>query len=76
LLLPALTAAFLSAAAIRPGHFNVGGAIAAVAFLAVLNNGLNAAGAPPYVSQTVNGVALIGGVAVAAYLGRRRRATR
>ena len=73
LTLPALTAAFLSVAAIRPGHYNVGGTIAAIAFLAVLNNGLNGAGAPPWVSDVVNGVALIAGVALAAYLGRRRR---
>ncbi len=75
LTLPALTAAFLSAAAIRPGHFNVGGVITAIAFLAVLNGGLNLAGAAPYVSQIVNGVALISGVALAAYLGRKRRAS-
>lgn len=76
LTLPALTAAFLSAAAIRPGHFNAGGAVTAVAFLAVLNGGLNLAGAAPYVSQIVNGVALISGVALAAYLGRKRGASR
>lgn len=69
--LTALTAAFLSAAAIRPGHFNVGGVITAIGFLAVLNSGLNHAGAAPYLSQIVNGVALIGGVALAAYLGRK-----
>jgi ribose transport system permease protein len=72
---PALTAAFLSAAAIRPGHYNVGGVIVAIAFLAVLNNGLNGAGAPPWVSEVVNGVALVAGAALAAYLGRRRRAS-
>ena len=76
LTLPALTAAFLSAAAIRPGHYNIGGTIAAIAFLAVLNNGMNGAGAPPWVSEVVNGVALISGVALAAYLGRRRRGSR
>jgi ribose transport system permease protein len=70
---PALTAAFLSAAAIRTGHYNVGGVVAAIAFLAVLNNGLNGAGAPPWVSEVVNGVALVAGAALAAYLGRRRR---
>lgn len=75
LLFGALTAAFLSAAAIRPGHFNVGGLLAAVAFLAVLNNGLNFLGAEPWVSNVVNGVALIGGVALAAYLGRKRTAS-
>jgi ribose transport system permease protein len=71
--LQALTAAFLSAAAIRPGRFNVGGVIVAVAFLAVLNGGLNLAGAQSYVNDFVNGTALVVGVGLAAYLGRRRR---
>ena len=71
--LAALAAAFLSAAAIRPGKFNVGGVLVAVAFLAVLNGGLNLAGAQPYVNDYVNGIALIVGVGLAAYLGRRRR---
>ncbi len=55
LLLPALAAAFLSAAAIRPGKYNVGGVLVAVYFLAVLNSGLNLAGAQPYVANFVNG---------------------
>jgi ribose transport system permease protein len=70
LLLPALAAAFLSASAIKPGHYNVGGALTAIAFLAVLNGGLNLVGAEPYVSDFVNGAALIAGVSLAAYLGR------
>lgn len=68
--LPALAAAFLSAASIRPGKYNVGGALVAIIFLAVLNNGLNLAGTPPYVGSYVNGGALILGVALAAWLGR------
>jgi ribose transport system permease protein len=72
ILLPALAAAFLSAAAIRPGRYNVGGVLVSVYFLAVLNNGLNLAGAPAYVSSFVNGGALIIGVGVAARLGGRR----
>ena len=71
-LLPALAAAFLSAAAIRPGRYNVGGALVSVYFLALLNNGLNLAGAPTYMSSFVNGGALIIGVGVAARLGGRR----
>ncbi len=74
ILLPALAAAFLSAAAIRPGRYNVGGVLVSVYFLAVLNNGLNLAGAPEYVSNFVNGGALIIGVGVAARLGGRREA--
>lgn len=72
LLLPAITAAFLSAAAIKPGRYNVGGTIVAVLFLAVLNSGLNLAGVPPYVNSIVNGVALITGVALAVLLSRRK----
>ena len=72
LTLPALAAAFLSAASIRPGKYNVGGVIVAIFFLAVLNNGLALAGVPAYVSSYVNGAALIVGVGLAAYLGRRR----
>ena len=73
--LPALAAAFLSAASIRPGKYNVPGTIVALLFLAVVNSGLNLAGAPPYVNSYVNGSALIAGVALAAWLGRRRGAT-
>lgn len=71
-LLPAFAAAFLSAAAVRPGRFNVWGLIIAVYFLAVLNNGLNLAGVSPYVNDWVNGGALIIGVALATVLHRRR----
>lgn len=69
--LPALAAAFLSAASVRPGRYNVWGAMIAIYFLAVLNNGLNLAGAETYVSEYVNGVALIAGVALAAVLRKR-----
>jgi len=69
--LPALAAAFLSAASVSPGRYNVWGAIIAIYFLAVLNNGLNLAGAETYVSEYVNGIALIAGVALAAVLRKR-----
>ncbi len=72
LTLPALAAAFLSAAAIKPGRFNVAGTLVAIFFLATLNNGLNLAGAAPYVSSYINGAALILGVGLAAFLGRKR----
>lgn len=73
LLLPAFAAAFLSAASVKPGRYNVGGLLVAVYFLAVLNNGLNLAGVKPYVNLFVNGTALIIGVGLAGYLGRKRR---
>ncbi|MDV6286494.1 ABC transporter permease [Rhodococcus jostii] len=71
--LPALAAAFLSAASVRPGRYNVWGAIIAIYFLAVLNNGLNLAGAQPYISDYLSGGALILGVALAAILRRRNQ---
>jgi ribose transport system permease protein len=71
--LPALAAAFLSAAAIKPGRYNVGGVLVAIFFLATLNSGLNLAGAQPYLSNYVNGAALIFGVGLAAFFGRRRK---
>jgi ribose transport system permease protein len=70
--LPALAAAFLSAAAIKPGRYNVGGTLVAIFFLATLNSGLDLAGAASYVSSYVNGAALIVGVGLAGYLGRKR----
>jgi ribose transport system permease protein len=70
--LPALAAAFLSQAAIRPGRANVPGAMTAVLFLAVLNAGLNLAGAPPYVSYFVNGTALILGISLSYFIGQAR----
>jgi ribose transport system permease protein len=70
--LPALAAAFLSAAAIKPGRYNVGGTLVAIFFLATINNGLNLAGAAPYVDLYVNGAALIIGVGLAANLARKR----
>jgi ribose transport system permease protein len=77
--LSALAAAFLSAVAIKPGQYNVGGALVALTFLAVLNGGLNLAGAATQYADYVNGAALIVGVALAAVVGRlslggRRRA--
>jgi ribose transport system permease protein len=70
--LPAIAAAFLSAAAIKPGRYNVLGTIVAIFFLAVLNSGLTLAGAQPYITDYVNGAALIAGVGLAAILHRRR----
>jgi ribose transport system permease protein len=70
--LPALAAAFLSAATISPGRYNVVGTLVAIFFLAVLNNGLNLAGSPDYLSNYVNGAALIVGVGMAVRLGQRQ----
>lgn len=72
--LPALAAAFLGATTIKPGRYNIPGALAAVFFLAFSVNGLTLWGAKPWVSDLFNGVALIVAVGVAVYSGRRRGA--
>ena len=64
----------LRAAAIKPGRYNVWGCVVAITFLAVINGGLNIAGASVYIADFVNGTALISGVALAVYLRRRRGA--
>ena len=74
LLLAAFAAAFLSAAAIKPGMFNVFGSTVAIFFLAVISSGLNIAGVESYVSNFVNGTALIIGVAATSLFARRRGA--
>lgn len=70
--LPALAAAFLGATTIKPGRYNIPGALAAVFFLAFSVNGLTLWGAEPWVSDLFNGVALILAVGIAVYSGRRR----
>lgn len=70
--LPAIAAAFLSIAAIKPGRFNPWGMMVAILFLATLNSGLNLAGVNTYVNDFANGLALIAGVAFAGAFGRRR----
>jgi ribose transport system ATP-binding protein len=72
--LPALAAAFLGATTIKPGRYNIPGALAAVFFLAFSVNGLTLWGAKPWVSDLFNGVALILAVGIAVYSGRRRGA--
>lgn len=72
-LLPAFAAAFLSAASVKPGRYNVPGTLIAIYFLAVLNNGLALAGAAPYVTSYINGLALLAGISVAVLMYRRRQ---
>jgi ribose transport system permease protein len=71
-LLPAFAAAFLGVSAIRPGRFNVWGALVAILFLSAITSGLNLAGAADYVDELVNGTALLVGVGLTTYLVRRR----
>jgi ribose transport system permease protein len=62
--LVALSAVFLGSTAIRPGRFNVAGAVIAVLFVAIIVNGLTLAGADPWVSPMINGLALLAAVAL------------
>ena len=69
-LLPAFAAAFLGSTQIRNGQFNVWGTVLAVYVLAVGVKGLQLAGAPIWLPDLFNGVALA--VAVGASRWRRR----
>jgi ribose transport system permease protein len=70
--LPAYAAVFLGVSSIQPGRWNVGGVLVAIAFLGILNSGLNLAGAQGYVTSLANGLALLVGVGLANLLARRR----
>jgi len=59
LLLPAFAAIFLGATAIRPGFFNVWGAIIAILLLAVGFTGLAFAGVPLWVEPLFDGAVLL-----------------
>jgi ribose transport system permease protein len=71
--LPALAAAFLGATAIKPGRYNIPGAIVAIFLLAISVNGLTLIGAEPWVNEMFNGVALLVGVGVSVVSGKRRQ---
>lgn len=72
LLLPAITAVFLGATTIRPGHYNVAGTIIAVFFLAFTVNGLTLLGVAIWVEDVFNGVALLTAVTIATFSTRIR----
>jgi ribose transport system permease protein len=71
-LLPAYAAAFLGSTQLKPGRFNVGGTILAIALLATGVKGLQLVGASDWVTDLFDGVALI--VAVGASLANRHLA--
>jgi ribose transport system permease protein len=72
LLLPALSAVFLGATAIRPGDYNVTGTLFAVAFNAVSLSGLLLSGVPDWVQPVYIGVTLVVAVALSTVLRKRR----
>jgi ribose transport system permease protein len=76
-LFPAAAAIFLGATQVRPGVFNVWGTVIAVYSLGIIVKGLELAGAPFWLSNFMNGIALLAAVTVAdlrvGKLGLRRR---
>jgi ribose transport system permease protein len=70
-LLPAYAAAFLGAATIRPGFFNVWGTVVGAFLLAVGSNGLTLMGAQTWVANVFNGVALLAAVSASVIVARR-----
>ncbi|HEX6715037.1 MAG TPA: ABC transporter permease [Thermoleophilaceae bacterium] len=73
-LLPAFSAAFLGSTQFRGGRFNVWGTVLAVYVLATGVKGLQLAGAPIWIPDLFNGVALLLAVGLAKYQGSARRA--
>jgi ribose transport system permease protein len=71
-LLPAFSAVFLGATQIIPGRVNVLGTLIAIFLLATGVKGLQLAGAPNYINDLFNGIALIIAVALAVRSRRRR----
>lgn len=71
-LLPAFSAAFLGATQIKAGRVNVVGTLIAVYLLATGVNGLQLAGAPPYINTLFGGAALLLAVTLAVRTARRR----
>jgi ribose transport system permease protein len=66
-LLPAFAAVFLGSTQFYGGRFNVAGTLVAVAVLAVGVKGLQLAGAPIWLPDLFNGVALLAAVGFAQY---------
>jgi ribose transport system permease protein len=74
-LLPAFSAAFLGSTQFKAGRFNVWGTVVAVYAIATGIKGLQLAGAPIWIPQLFNGVALVLAVALARYERSERTAS-
>jgi ribose transport system permease protein len=68
-LLPALAGVFLGSTQFRGGRVNVWGSVVAIYVLATGTTGLQLAGAPVWIPDLFNGVALLLAVGVAKYQG-------
>jgi ribose transport system permease protein len=75
-LLPAFAATFLGSTQIRNGQFNIWGTVLAVYILAIGVKGLQLGGAPVWLPDLFNGVALALAVALARYRRKPRMVTR
>lgn len=73
-MLPAFSAVFLGSTQVRPGHFNVLGTILAVYVLAIGVRGLQLAGAPFWLPDLFNGLALVVAVSAARLASPEARA--
>lgn len=71
-MLPALAAVFLGATAIRPGTYNLIGAIIGLFFVGTTISGLSLIGVQPWITDVFNGVAVIVAVGLSALFRRRR----
>ncbi len=75
--LPALAAAYLGATAFQPGRFNVPGAVIAIVAVKLVRTLFSLANiTESWPENVVNGAALLGALAAASYLARRRGSVR
>lgn len=70
--IPALTACFLGATAIRPGFFNVWGTIVGILLIGISVNGLVLAGAAGWIEPVFNGTALFVALLISTVIAKRR----
>lgn len=72
LLIPAFAAAFLGATTIRPGRYNVWGAVLAVYTIETAISGLQQIGVGQWIEKVVEGGALLGAIALSGWALRLR----
>jgi ribose transport system permease protein len=71
-ILSPLAAVFLGATVFTPGKFNVGGSIIALLFISTTISGLILTGMQPWVSDVLNGAAVVIAISIAAIIKRKR----
>jgi ribose transport system permease protein len=74
-ILPALAAVFLGATTWRPGTYNVPGTLLSLFFIGITVNGLVLIGAEPWVTDVLNGAAVVLAIVISAQIRRRRTGT-